>query len=330
LRLTEDRAAPRPRLVLKPDPAPAWMNPPLLAELSYDYGGIGVPAGDPRPAVVDWTGRRLVRRDMDVEHRALVRLLELGLRPVVSAQGHGLELHPRELPAVAEPLLHEGWDVEVHGRTLRPPSPPTLRIESGIDWFEVKGGVDFDGEDVDMKKLLAAVQRGDRFVQLRDGSQGVIPAAWMETYDSLAKLAQDDGADGLRFLPSQALLVDALLAATPPQSVDGAFQELRERLLSFESIQARKEPKGFTGELRSYQREGLGWLTFLREFGLGGVLADDMGLGKTVQLLALLQASRASTKAQRKPSLVVAPRSLVYNWIDEARRFTPKLKVLEY
>ena len=98
------------------------------------------------------------------------------------------------------------------------------------------------------------------------------------------------------------------MLATPPQSVDGAFQELRERLLSFESIKAKKEPKGFVGTLRTYQQEGLGWLTFLREFGLGGVLADDMGLGKTVQLLALVQASRASTKAQRKPSLVVAPR----------------------
>jgi len=330
LQLSEDRAAPRPRLVLEPDPAPAWMNPPLLASLFFDYGGVSVPAGDPRPAVVDWQGRRLIRRHMDLEHRALVRLLELGLKPVVSAQGHGLELAPRDLPGVAEPLLAEGWDVEVHGRSLRPPSPPSLRIESGIDWFEVKGGVDFAGEGVDMAKLLAAVQRGDRFVQLGDGSQGVIPAAWMETYDSLAKLAQSSTDDSLRFLPSQALLVDALLVATPPHSVDGAFRELRERLLSFEAITAKKEPKGFVGTLRAYQQEGLGWLTFLREFGLGGVLADDMGLGKTVQVLALLQASRAPTKAERQPSLVVAPRSLVYNWIDEAKRFTPKLKVLEY
>ena len=84
------------------------------------------------------------------------------------------------------------------------------------------------------------------------------------------------------------------------------------------------------GTLREYQREGLAWLGFLREFGLGGVLADDMGLGKTVQVLALLRANRTPSKTTGLPSLVLAPRSLVYNWIDEAKRFTPTLKVVEY
>ena len=338
LQLSGERAKARPKLVLEPDPAPAWTNPPLLAQLSFLYGGVEVSAGDKRPAVIDPEGQRFVRRDSEAEHRSLVRLLELGLRPVVSAQGHGLELSPRELPAVAEPLLREGWAVEVHGTTLRPPNPPSLRIESGIDWFELSGEVDFAGDKLEMKQLLAAISKGERFVHLSDGSQGLVPADWMETYDSLAKLAQGETDDGLRFLPSQALLVDALLTALPPASVDASFAALRERLASFERIKPKKEPRGFVGTLRGYQRHGLGWLDFLREFGLGGVLADDMGLGKTVQVLALLEANRtAKGKANGKsngtnglPSLVVAPRSLVYNWIDEAERFTPKLKVLDY
>ena len=72
-------------------------------------------------------------------------------------------------------------------------------------------------------------------------------------------------------------------------------------------------PEGFRGELRDYQGEGLGWVAFLEKFGFGGCLADDMGLGKTVQVLALLQArardAAARDRADRLPSLVVAPKS---------------------
>ena len=152
----------------------------------------------------------------------------------------------------------------------------------------------------------------------------------METYDSLAKVARGSTDGGLRFLSSQALIVDALLTAMPPADVDTAFTKLRQKLSSFERIKPKKEPRGFGGTLRTYQRHGLGWLNFLREFGLGGVLADDMGLGKTVQVLALLLAHRAPSKTTKLPFLVVAPRSVVFNWIDEAAHFAPKLKVVEY
>ena len=330
LQLSEERPTPQPQLVLEPDPAPAWMNPPLIAELSFDYGSMMLSAGDPRSAVVDWEGRRFLRRDTECEHAALVRLLELGLQPVASSQGHGLELSPQDLPLVAEPLLLDGWAVEVHGATMRPPSPPALRVESGIDWFELSGEVDFAGDQVDLSAVLDSISRGDRFVELGDGSKGLLPASWMETYDSLAKLAKSSSDAGLRFLPSQALLVDALLTAMPPVDVDPAFAKLRKKLKSFDRIKPKKEPRGFEGTLRNYQREGLGWLNFLREFGLGGVLADDMGLGKTVQVLALLRAHRTPSKTTHLPYLVVAPRSVVYNWLDEASRFTPKLRVVDY
>ena len=90
------------------------------------------------------------------------------------------------------------------------------------------------------------------------------------------------------------------------------------------------------GTLRPYQRDGLGWLHFLARFGFGGCLADDMGLGKTVMVLALLEARR-ERRAQLSagpdrpgPSLSVVPRSLVFNWKQEAARFTPKLRILDH
>jgi superfamily II DNA or RNA helicase len=330
LDLLVEQTPPVPRLVLDQPPAPEFMTPPLVADLSFDYGGLGVRAEDARMSVIDWSNRRFVRRDMESEHAALLRLLELGMRPVEAKNGHALELGPAQLPGLVEPLLTEGWSVEVHGTAVRRPSLPALKVESGIDWFELSGEIDFDGDRIDLSELLGAVSRGERFLRLADGSKGLLPAAWMETYDSLSGLAHSASNGGLRFLPSQALLVDALLTAMPPANVDKGFAELRDKLRSFDRIKPKRELKSFVGELRGYQRGGLGWLTFLREFGLGGVLADDMGLGKTVQVLALVQAHRTSTKSTDLPWLVVAPRSVVYNWIEEAAHFTPNLRVVEY
>ncbi|MEM1245807.1 MAG: SNF2-related protein [Acidobacteriota bacterium] len=320
---------PVPRLVLQPEDAPAWMNPQLQASLTFRYGDLDIDAADPRSAIVDWDEQLFARRDLEFEREALVRLLELGLQPIAGGKGDGLELEPSQLPLVAEPLLLDGWEVEAHGASIRPPKMPQIRVESGMDWFEVSGEVDWDGDPIDLSQVLEAIQRGDRTIELQDGSRGLLPESWMSSYESLAKLAQDSDDGSLRFLPSQALLVDALLAATPPQ-IDTSFAELREKLQTFERIEPKKEPRGFGGELRSYQRTGLGWLCFLREFGLGGVLADDMGLGKTVQALALLRSYRTPKKTSGLPYLVVAPRSLVYNWMDEASRFTPTLKCVEY
>jgi SNF2 family DNA or RNA helicase len=144
------------------------------------------------------------------------------------------------------------------------------------------------------------------------------------------ELGQSDD-ESLRFKPSQAMILDALLAAQPDAEVDAHFAQVREKLHSFEGVQPAAAPKGFVGKLREYQSAGLGWLHFLRDFQFGGCLADDMGLGKTVQLLAFLQARRAAPEGgERRPSLVVAPRSLVFNWIDEAARFAPDLEVLDY
>ena len=89
----------------------------------------------------------------------------------------------------------------------------------------------------------------------------------------------------------------------------------------------------FIGELRPYQKQGLGWLEFLEQFGFGGCLADDMGLGKTVQVLAHLHKRSVALKERgdiSQPTLIVAPTSLIYNWQDEAKRFTPTLKVLAH
>ncbi len=164
------------------------------------------------------------------------------------------------------------------------------------------------------------------------GTQGMLPEEWLKRYGGLIELGEQDE-DTLKFAPSQALLLDSLLAEQDHVQVDRQFDKFRQKLRSFAGVEPAQEPKAFSGELRSYQRDGLGWLGFLREFRFGGCLADDMGLGKTVQVLAMLESRRLRrmpTGQKRPPSLVIVPKSLVFNWIDEAARFTPRLRVLDY
>ncbi|HEX6861702.1 MAG TPA: DEAD/DEAH box helicase, partial [Thermoanaerobaculia bacterium] len=176
-----------------------------------------------------------------------------------------------------------------------------------------------------LPELLAALRKGEGFVTLGDGSLGVIPEDWLQRLGPVAALGQVEG-DHLKFKATQVALLDAWLESEPLVTADEAFDRARKRLRSFEGIAPAKAPPGFQGELRGYQQAGLGWLHFLREFSFGGCLADDMGLGKTVQVLALLESRRGG----ELPSLVVVPKSLIFNWLAEAERFTPQLRVLDH
>jgi SNF2 family DNA or RNA helicase len=123
------------------------------------------------------------------------------------------------------------------------------------------------------------------------------------------------------------LLVDGVLGAWSPAD-DPGFAGMRERVRNFAGVKPLQEPPGFRGQLRGYQRSALGWLQALAELGLGACLADDMGLGKTVVVLAWLSLRASASAGQRRASLLVVPKSLLFNWRLEARAFTPELKIL--
>jgi SNF2 family DNA or RNA helicase len=219
------------------------------------------------------------------------------------------------------------------GGKLRSGGDFTAAVESGIDWFDLSLGVDAAGAALEMPELLSALRAGSPLVRLSDGTTMMIPV-WLERRAAALAAAPLEG-NALRFRRSEALILSAMLEGVSEVDVDATFARLRDRLECFVGMTASDAPSGFGAILRDYQRDGLGWLRFLHELGLGGCLADDMGLGKTVQVLALLEHQRALHARRRrrdphKPSLVVAPKSLVFHWLDEARRFAPKLAMLEW
>jgi superfamily II DNA or RNA helicase len=307
----------RPKAILSLQ-SNAWSSE-LTGELSFQYGEWRVAGRSPE--IQKTIGRTLIRRDVARENGFRSRL---GTLPVIAAW-EGWKIRQPQLEEVARKLTAEGWTIEINSAPLRVADDVDVEISSGIDWFDLNASAAFGELRVALPELLAAAEANQTILRLEDGSFGIIPGNWADSLGPVLELGRRHEA-GVRFNSAQALLVDALLQKKPP-AADGAFEALR-RKLADSKPQPHQEPPTLTAELRPYQRAGLGWLHFLRDLNLAGCLADDMGLGKTVQALAMLETLRAA--GSHGPSLVVAPRSLLFNWAAEAKKFATQLRVLEH
>jgi len=305
----------------------------LEARVSFDYSGVRVRASD-ELHVLKQPGAEgalvtLIRRDLAAESERLAQLLAA---PGVEAREPDAQrdalVAVERLVDLVRALLDAGWTVDAEGLRWRRSGSLRYSVRTGLDWFDLQGGLDFEGETASFPALLEAAREKRRTVKLGDGSIGILPERWLEDWRLFEALGEEQD-DGLRFERSQGWVLDALLEGRENVELDAGFESLRERIAQFSGVRALDAPPGFSGELRSYQRDALGWLAFLGELGFGGCLADDMGLGKTVQVLAHLL-RRKQELGESRPTLVVTPRSLCFHWVQEAARFTPGLTVLEY
>jgi superfamily II DNA or RNA helicase len=305
----------------------------MRAELSFDYEGRSVPEKAPAQGFYESATRCFIRRDFETEKAATALLSGLGLRfqPSSWAGEEGWNLAPAKLPQVVRSLVEAGWHIVAEGKIFRSPGTTRESVTSGVDWFELHGEVEYGDTKAQLPQLLLALKRGETMVTLDDGSYGLLPEDWLRKFGAVASMGEAEG-DHIRFGSSQAGLLDALLATQPTVNCDETFLRVRTELERFQQVSPAEQPSGFTGQLRGYQCEGLGWMHFLRQFSFGGCLADDMGVGKTAQVLALLE-TRRELRAKGeldKPSLAVVPKSLIFNWKQEVERFTPQLRVLDY
>ncbi len=336
VRLTPEYEAPGKELIVKTKKHVSLAKPLLVAELKFRYGDILITALSRTKSVINYKQEKVYDRDLNAEESALQELVDAGFLPLAQHLQHlqrsdYLQTTPANLTKAVPNLLKNGWRIEVDRKRYRQAGAFNIKISSNIDWFELHGTMRFDALTVGVPQLLAAVEKGESQIVLEDGSFGIIPEEWLKKYSTLFGLGRRK-AEHIRFKKNQAGLLDALIISRPEVDVDKAFAKIREELVKFDRLKPRDPDGVFNGTLRDYQKDGLGWLLFLRDFGLGGCLADDMGLGKTVQVLALLETQRNETGCEnnRKPSIIIVPRSLLFNWQEESRKFTPELSILMY
>jgi superfamily II DNA or RNA helicase len=196
------------------------------------------------------------------------------------------------------------------------------------DWFDLGVVITVEGRDVPFKPLFAALSQGKTKILLADNSYLALDHP---VFDQLRELIEEAGTlteweTGPRISRYQASLWADFedLADESHQAV--AWRETAAKLVDA-VVEPTPLPETLHATLRPYQKAGFDWLAFLWRHGLGGILADDMGLGKTLQSLALI-AHAIDSSPESKPFLVVAPTSVVSNWVSEAVRFTPRLSVL--
>ena len=333
----------------------------LSALLQCAYGArimtVGVTAADeniwlPAPEVPT----RYSTRDYSTERAALGRLQRSGFagpdangKLQLAGQNAVLNFLAREFPK-----LQREWSVtldeQLENRTLKNLEhvEPQFQItSSGVQWFDL--GVVFaasGGETFSTVEIQRLILSGQNHTRLKNGKMAVIDSgAVEELQEVLLDCAPQQHAAGYRINSKQASFLEATLRQHSDWKVQ-APTAWRERAAK-QSGEAKLEcpPLGdLENVLRPYQKQGVAWLHFLRANGFGGILADEMGLGKTLQTLAFFKTLQSAEcgiqsgsldaragithSAFRIPHLIVCPTSLVFNWVAEAKKFTPELKVL--
>jgi len=194
----------------------------------------------------------------------------------------------------------------------------SLSLDHGIDFFEGDVQLTFGEESMNLFDVLNQYNK-NRYVQLSDGTNAIVNEKYIRRLERIFNKKGKDGEAQVSFFDMP--LVEELI----DEKISGeVFQRPREFYKGLNEVTKRKAKlPEVNATLRPYQKEGFKWLNYLNEYQLGGCLADDMGLGKTLQAIALLASKY--TDQEQKPSLIIMPRSLLYNWKREVEKFAPQL-----
>jgi non-specific serine/threonine protein kinase len=158
---------------------------------------------------------------------------------------------------------------------------------------------------------------------LSDGTLGILPEDWLKKYALLFRVGEGK-ADSLKLSRYHLGVVDELYANRDQEELELQLEEKYEQLRQFDQIKQIEPPASLHAVLRPYQVSGYQWLNYLKEVNWGGILADDMGLGKTVQALSYLEQFKNQEGKLR--AIVICPTTLIYNWENEIKKFTPSLR----
>jgi superfamily II DNA or RNA helicase len=233
------------------------------------------------------------------------------------------------LPGLAVEVTGEPADYREAGESVHI-AVATTEVAGDNDWFDLDVTITVEGRTVPFLQVFLALSRGEPQLLLPDGAWFRLDQPELQTLARLideARSLQELPPDQLQISRFQAGFWDELASLGVVAHQAQAWQQQVQGLLSANVNEHAALPAGLQAQLRPYQQDGYGWLTFLWEHQLGGILADDMGLGKTLQCLALISHAR-ERDPDGGPFLIVAPTSVVPGWVAEAHRFTPDLNVV--
>jgi hypothetical protein len=197
-----------------------------------------------------------------------------------------------------------------------------IHISSNTDWFDARVDIVFGDQKVTIADVKKALGNRQQFVPLHDGTLGVLPEEWIKKYSLLFRVGEGKS-NQLRLSKYHMSVIDELYDNRNEEELIIRLEEKYEQLREFNRIREVPPPEHLMPILRPYQVHGFHWLNYLQDVNWGGILADDMGLGKTIQALSFLQHFRDTNG--RLLALVVCPTTLMFNWENEIKKFTPSL-----
>ena len=306
----------------------------LVFQPSFSYKGYETKARDRNEIIVPQADKVLiVHRNREAEQAFIRKLQNLHSNFIYQEDTHALALKGTD-------VLRNNWfflfvdamnemKVPVFGfealknfrfNTAKPQTK--IFISSHTDWFDAKVDIVFGDQHVTVAEVKRALANKQQFVQLNDGTLGILPEEWIKKYSLLFRVGEGK-TNSLKLSRYHLSVVDELYENRDENELVVQLEEKYQRLREFDKINNIEPPDHLQNILRPYQVAGYQWLNYLHEINWGGILADDMGLGKTVQALSFLERYKADHGTIK--ALVVCPTTLIYNWENEIKKFTPSL-----
>ncbi len=306
----------------------------LVFQPLFSYKGYETrPGGKDEIIVPDGSQVLLIHRNKEAERQFFQKLESLHSQFIRPEGSHSLALKGAD-------VLKNNWfflfvdameemKIPVYGfealknfrfNTAKPQTK--IHISSNTDWFDARVDIVFGDQKVTIADVKKALANRQQFVPLDDGTLGVLPEEWIKKYSLLFRVGEGKS-NQLRLSKYHMSVIDELYENRNEEELIIRLEEKYEHLREFNRIKEIPPPAHLDHILRPYQVHGFHWLNYLQEVNWGGILADDMGLGKTIQALSFLHHYRDAHG--RLNALVVCPTTLMFNWENEIRKFSPEL-----
>ena len=215
-----------------------------------------------------------------------------------------------------------GFDALKHFRFNTSKPSTKIFISSNTDWFDAKIEISFGSQQVTVDDIKKALLSKQQYVQLQDGSLGILPEEWIKKYSLLFRVGEGRQTN-IKLSKYHFSVIEELYNERNDEELFFQLEEKYDKLKENFAIKDIEAPAHLKPILRPYQESGFRWLNYLREVQWGGILADDMGLGKTIQALSFMYYLKQEVGTLK--ALVVCPTTLMYNWQNEITKFTPGL-----